>query len=109
MKILPLRDCIFVLPDEVIEKTSGGIILSDFTKKRPTSGTILAVGEEVNRLSCKHCGAVFETDELKVGDKVWYGEWAGEPNKKTIKIDGENKEIFLMTRGDIQAKLSVNS
>ena len=48
MNITPYRETIFVLPDKVVDKTDSGIILTDYTKKRPTSGTIIAVGEKVN-------------------------------------------------------------
>ena len=103
MDIIPLGNKIFVLPDEVVDKTAGGIILTDFTKKRPTTGTIIAVGSEVNRLSCKHCGAIFEVDELKVGDKVVYG--VNSPNPIIVNINGEDKEVFQMVRGDFIAFL----
>ena len=46
MNIIPLRNSIFVLPDKVIDKTNSGLILTDYSKKRPTSGTIIAIGEK---------------------------------------------------------------
>ena len=105
MNITPFADRIFVLPDKVVDKTDSGIILSDFSKKRPTSGTILAIGKDVNKLICKYCKGIIEIDKLKIGDRVWYGQFAGEPNKAIIKWQGEEIEIFIMTRNDINATL----
>lgn len=85
MRVKPVRDRIFVLPDEVIDKTESGIILSDFTKKRPTSGTIIAVGNEVT--------------DFKPGDRVIYGEFCG--HKEIMEYGGQDKEIFIMTPRDI--------
>lgn len=85
MKITPMRNCIFVLPDTMAEKTQGGIVLSDYTKKRPTSGTIVAVGPEVKT--------------FEIGTRVVYGQYAGA--REIIDIAGEEKELFLMTEDDI--------
>lgn len=45
MNIKPYGETIFVLPDEAPDRTDSGLILTDYTKKRPTSGTILAIGD----------------------------------------------------------------
>lgn len=87
MKLQPLRENIFVLPDKIVDKTKSGIILTDFTKKRPTSGTIIAVGKKV--------------EELRVGDRVLYGEFSGA--REIIEYNGEEKEIFIMQPTDILA------
>lgn len=89
MNITPLYDRLFVLPDEVIDKTKSGIILTDFTKKRPTSGTIIAVGSKVK--------------ERKVGERIIYGEFSG--LRKIINYKGKDTEIFIMTEDDICALL----
>ena len=90
MNIVPLNEKIFVLPDEVVEKTSGGIILTDYSKKRPTSGTIIAVGNKEK--------------ERKVGERIIYGEFSGD--RRIINFNGKDKEIFIMTENDILALLT---
>jgi chaperonin GroES len=89
MKIKPLRETIFVLPDKTIEQTAGGIILSDFNKKRPTTGTIIAIGAQC--------------PDLKVGQRIVHGEFCGA--RENIEIDGVVKEIFIMQPSDVLALL----
>lgn len=89
MNIIPLYDRLFVLPDEVVDKTESGIILTDFTKKRPTSGTIIAVGSKVK--------------ERKIGERIIYGEFSG--LRRKINYKGKDTEIFIMTEDDISALL----
>ena len=84
MDIRLLGDRVLVIPHEAPEETKSGIILSDFSKKRPSSGTVYAIGPKVT--------------ELKVGDNVIYGEY---PWERKL-IDG--KEMFLFTSEDIIAK-----
>ena len=89
MQIKPLHDKIFVLPDKVIDKTDSGIILTDYSKKRPTSGTIIALGSKV--------------ENFKVGNRIIYGEFSG--HKQIINYNNEDTEIFIMTANDILALL----
>ena len=72
LKIRPLGDRIVVEPLEAEEKTKGGIILPDTAKEKPQKGKVVAVGK----------GRVDENGkaipmEIKVGDKVLYGKYAG--------------------------------
>ena len=89
MKIIPMNDCIFVKPDEVIDKTPGGIILSDFTKKRPCTGMIVAIGPKVDK------------DNFWIGRRILHGEFCGA--KHIIEVAGIDTELFLMTERDILA------
>lgn len=85
----PIRNTIFVLPDQAPETSKGGIILTDFSRKRPTTGTIIAVGDLVTG--------------FKPEQRVVYGEFSGD--KRMIEHKGEDVEIFLMTPDDILAIL----
>ena len=85
--IIPLRNTIFVLPDEVVDKTKLGIILTDYSKKRPSSGMIIAVGSQVK--------------DFKKGDRVIYGDFSGQ--RQIINYDGKEVEIFMMTENDMLA------
>ena len=89
MNIIPYGETIFVLPDKVVDKTDSGIILTDYSKKRPTSGTIIAVGSKVK--------------DFKIGNRIIYGEFSGA--KQTITWNGKDEEIFIMTPNDILALL----
>lgn len=91
MNIIPYGESIFVLPDKVVDKTDSGIILTDYSKKRPTSGTIIAIGDKV------------EKDKFNIGQRVIYGEFSG--HKQIITWNGKDKEIFIMTPSDILALL----
>ncbi|MEK6818512.1 MAG: co-chaperone GroES [Nanoarchaeota archaeon] len=90
MNITPYRETIFVLPDKVVDKTDSGIILTDYTKKRPTSGTIIAIGNKI--------------EDFKIGDRIIYGEFSGA--KHIINYNNEDTEIFIMTPNDILALLN---
>lgn len=88
MKIRPLNDRILVKRLEEKEVTKGGIIIPDTAKEKPIQGEVIAVGK----------GKMLENGEIraldvKVGDKVLFGKYAG----TEIKIDGEE---FLMMRED---------
>ena len=88
MKIRPLQDRVLVQP--ILEKDvrKGGIIIPDSAKEKPIEGRVKAVGqgklgEDGNRIKL----------DVKVGEKVLYGKYAG----TEIKIDGED---FLLMRED---------
>ena len=88
MKIRPLQDRILVQPILEKEVRKGGIIIPDSAKEKPIEGRIKAVGEG----KLNDSGTRVKPD-LKVGDKVLYGKYAG----TEIKIDGDD---FLLMRED---------
>jgi chaperonin GroES len=92
MKIRPLHDRVIVKRVEEEEKTKGGIIIPDTAKEKPIEGKVVAVG----------AGKILENGkkvalEVKKGDKVLFGKYAG----TDIKIDGE--EHLIMREDDIIA------
>lgn len=92
MKIRPLRDRVVVRRQEEEEKSAGGIVLPGTAKEKPTQGEVVAVGT----------GAVLDNGEtrpvaVKVGDKVIFGQYAG----NTVKIDGE--DLVIMSESEIYA------
>ena len=92
MKIRPLHDRVLIRREEEETKTAGGIVLPDSAAEKPQRGEVLAVGNgKVN-----DNGDVRPLD-VKVGDKVIFGQFAG----NTVKIDGE--ELLIMTENEIQA------
>lgn len=88
MKIRPLQDRVVIQP--ILEKDvrKGGIIIPDSAKEKPIEGRVKAVGpgklgEDGKRVKL----------DVKVGDKVLYGKYAG----TELKIDGDD---FLLMRED---------
>ncbi|MDD2524374.1 MAG: co-chaperone GroES [Endomicrobiia bacterium] len=90
MKIRPLGDRILVKAEEPKEKKVGGIIIPDTVKEKPQEGSVVSVGKgKVGK-----DGKVIEMD-VKVGDKVLYGKYAG----TEVKID--NIDYLIMSQDDV--------
>ena len=90
MKIRPLHDRVIVKRLEEERKTASGIVIPDAAAEKPDQGQILAVGK----------GKILENGEIralevKVGDRVLFGKYAGQ----TVKVDGE--ELLVMREEDI--------
>ena len=77
MKVQPLYDRILLKRIDQKEQKKGGIIIPDSAKEKPMEGKVIAVGagriEKGERISL----------EVKVGDTVLFGKYAG----TEIKID----------------------
>ena len=86
----PLHDRVLVRRIEAEEKTRGGIIIPDTAKEKPIEGEVLAVGPGARDDS----GRIVPLD-VKVGDRVLFGKWAG----TEVLIDGE--ERIIMKESDI--------
>ncbi len=92
MSIRPLHDRVIVRRMEEEKTSAGGIVLPDSATEKPSTGEIIAVGNgRVNE-----SGDVRPLD-VKVGDKVLFGKYAG----TEIKNDGE--ELLVMREDDIVA------
>ena len=78
MKFRPLHDRVVVKRIDAEEKTSGGIIIPDTAKEKPSQGEIVAVGPGGR----DEAGKLIPID-LKVGDRVLFGKWSG----TEVKID----------------------
>jgi chaperonin GroES len=83
VKIKPIADRVLVEPLAAEQKTASGIIIPETAKEKPQRGKVIAVGK----------GKKDETMELKAGDEVLYGKYAG----TEITIDGTD---YLMMRQD---------
>ena len=90
MNIRPLHDRIIVERLEEETKTAGGLIIPDTAKEKPQQGKVIAVGKGKKTED----GKVLPLD-VKVGDKVLFGKYAG----TEIKIEG--KEFLMMREEDI--------
>ena len=92
MKIRPLHDRVIVKRMEEERTSPGGIVIPDAAAEKPIKGEIVAVGN----------GKLQDNGELraldvKAGDKVLFGKYAG----TEVKVDGE--ELLVMKEDDIMA------
>lgn len=85
MKIRPLGDKVLVEVLEAEEKTKGGIILPDTAKEEKTEGKVVAVGAGKVLESGK-----VQSPEVKRGDRVIFGKYAGDE----ILIDGKKHKVL---------------
>jgi chaperonin GroES len=90
MKFRPLHDRVVVRRIEAEEKSTGGIIIPDTAKEKPSQGEVIAVGPGARDES----GKLIPID-LREGDRVLFGKWSG----TEVKIDGE--ELLIMKESDI--------
>ena len=92
MNIRPLHDRIIVERLEEETTTASGIIIPDSAKEKPMQGDVVAVGKG----KVTEDGKVLPLD-VKVGDKVLFGKYAG----TEVKVEGE--ELLVMKEDDIMA------
>jgi chaperonin GroES len=76
---------ILVKPSEAEEKTASGIIIPETAKEKPQNGTVVMVGVDKKD----------EPMEIKVGDQVLYGKFAGQE----LNIDEE--DYLLISQSDV--------
>ena len=85
MKIRPLHDRVIVKRMEEERTTPGGIVIPDAATEKPIKGEVIAAGN----------GKILENGDtraldVKVGDKVLFGKYAG----TEVKVEGE--ELLVM-------------
>ena len=90
MKVRPLQDRVLVKRVESETRSAGGIIIPDTAKEKPLEGIVIAVGEG-KRLEDGSRVA----PEVKAGDRVLFGKYAG----TEIKVDGT--EHMILKESDI--------
>lgn len=93
----PLGDRIICKAVSAEETTAGGIVLPDTAKEKPQEGEVIAVGPG-NQLES---GEIAPMD-VKVGDKVIYGKYAG----TEVKVGAE--EYIILRQEDVLAILEGN-
>jgi chaperonin GroES len=76
MKVKPLHDRILVQRIEEKEQKRGSIIIPDTAKEKPMEGKVIAVGAGRLEKDGKRIPL-----EVKVGDRVLFGKYAGTENK----------------------------
>ena len=89
-KIRPLHDRVVIRRLEEERTTAGGIVIPDNATEKPIRGEVIAIG--IGKILDN--GDVRALD-LKVGDIVLFGKYAG----TEVKIDSE--ELVVMREDDI--------
>ena len=90
MKLRPLQDRIPVQRVEEETTTKGGIIIPDTAKEKPAEGKVTFVGNGKVGDDGKRVPL-----EVKKGDRVLFGEYAG----TEVKVDGS--EYLIMREEDV--------
>jgi chaperonin GroES len=94
MKLRPLEDRVIVKAVQDEEKTASGIVLPDTAKEKPMLGEVVAAGDGKwdedgkNRIPM----------DVKTGDKVIYGKYAGTEYKT-----GDGEELLILRASEILA------
>ena len=83
----PLADRVLIEPKEAETKTAAGLYIPDTAKEKPQQGTVVASGP----------GKKDEPMEVKVGDQVIYGKYAG------TEVTFEDKKYLIVKQSDILA------
>lgn len=87
--IKPLADRVLVEPKEAETKTASGLYIPDTAKEKPQEGKVIAAGP----------GKKDEPMDVKVGDEVIYGKYAG------TEVTVEGKKYLIVKQSDILAIL----
>ena len=94
MALRPLHDRVIVKRLDNERTTASGIVIPDSAAEKPDQGEVVAVGPGKG----PEDGKVLPMD-VKVGDKVLFGKYAGQ----TVKVDGD--EVLVIREDEILAVL----
>ena len=92
MNLRPLHDRVVIKRMEEERTSAGGIVIPDTAAEKPIRGEVVAAGN--GKINDK--GEVRPLD-VKVGDKVLFGKYAG----TEVKVEGE--DLLVMREDDIMA------
>ena len=92
MNLVPVRDRIVVRSLEAETVTKTAIVIPDNAAERPQQGEVLAVG--TGRVTDQ--GVVVPL-EVKVGDRVLFGKYAGQ----SVKVN--NQDLLVLKEDDVMA------
>ena len=92
MKVRPLHDRVLVKRVAEEGKTSGGLFIPESAKEKPARGLVISVGEGSRREDGSR-----NTPDVKEGDKVLFGKYAG----TEIKLD--DTEHMILKEDEILA------
>jgi len=92
MSLRPLHDRVIVKRLDQETKTASGIVIPESAAEKPDQGEVIAAGPGKRDANGKR----IELD-LKVGDRVLFGKYAGQ----SVKVDGN--ELLVLREEDVVA------
>ena len=92
MALRPLQDRVIIKRLDNERTTASGIVITESAAEKPDQGEVVAVGP-----GKKTDNGTLIALEVKVGDKVLFGKYAGQ----AVKVDGE--ELLVINEDDILA------
>jgi len=92
MSLRPLHDRVIVKRLDQETKTASGIVIPESAAEKPDQGEVIAAGPGKRDANGKRV----ELD-LKVGDRVLFGKYAGQ----SVKVDGN--ELLVLREEDVVA------
>jgi chaperonin GroES len=94
MALRPLHDRVIIKRLDNERKTASGIVIPESAAEKPDQGEVMAVGPG------KVVDGKLQAVDLKKGDKVLFGKYAGQ----AVKVDGE--ELLVIREDEILAVIS---
>lgn len=94
MALRPLHDRVIIKRLDNERKTASGIVIPESAAEKPDQGEVMAVGPG------KVVDGKLQAVDLKTGDKVLFGKYAGQ----AVKVDGE--ELLVIREDEILAVIS---
>jgi len=94
MALRPLHDRLIIERLDNERKTASGIVIPESATEKPDQGEVVAVGPG------KFVDGKIQSIDLKKGDRVLFGKYAGQ----AVKIDGE--ELLVIREDEILAVIS---
>lgn len=94
MKIKPLYDRVLIKINQEDQTLASGLIIPETAKKKPTKGTIMAVGDGFFKANGDH-----ESLKVNVGDCVLFNQWAANSNE----IKNGDDTFIIIKEEDILA------
>jgi chaperonin GroES len=90
VKLRPLQDRVLLRLVDPVARSTGGILIPDSAREKSMEGEVVAVGDGARDTNGK-----LHPLDVKTGDHVLFGKWAG----SEIKLDG--KELTIVKESDI--------
>ncbi|WP_341808008.1 co-chaperone GroES [Wolbachia endosymbiont (group E) of Neria commutata] len=85
-----LDDSVLIRP--ISEEKKGGIMIPSSAEKKPTQGEVIAIGEGSRNSNGERVALT-----VKIGDKVFYRQWAG------TEVEHNDEKLIIMKESDILA------
>lgn len=95
MALRPLSDRVIIKRLDNERKTASGIVIPESAAEKPDQGEVISVGP-----GKKNDDGKVQPIDLKAGDKVLFGKYAGQ----AVKVDGE--ELLVIREEEILAVIS---